>query len=109
MTRVNDETPLHPSLVRPVLLGGAERELVIVNTITVFALVFGLGPHPLALATAATLATAGHSLLVLAARFDPQMWRVYSRHIHYQGFYPARALFAAPVAVVHPFHDRRHR
>lgn len=102
------EAPLHPSLLRPVLLAGAERELVIVNTITVFALVFGLGPHPVALATAALLATAGHSLLVLAAGFDPQMLRVYSRHIRYQGFYPARALFHAPTSIIHPFHDRRH-
>ena len=100
-------TPLHPSLVRPVLLGGAERELVLVNTVTVIALVLGLGPHLASLGLAALLATVGHSALVLAARYDAQMFRVYARHIHYQAFYPARALHGAPVAVVVPSFQER--
>jgi type IV secretion system protein VirB3 len=98
-------TPLHVSLVRPVLLGGAERELVLVNTMTVFALVMGLGPHPASLGLAAVLATAGHSALVLAARFDPQMFRVYTRHVRFQAFYPARALVHAPLPVIHRFQE----
>ena len=95
------ETLIHPSLVRPILLAGAERELVLINAITIAALLLGIGPHPLTLATAALLATAGHSALVLAARFDPQMLRVYARHIHYRSFYPARAPFDTPPALIH--------
>lgn len=99
-------TAIHASLVRPVLLGGAERELVLVNTITVFALVLGLGPHPASLTLAVVLATAGHSALVLAARSDPQMFRVYVRHVRFQEFYPARALVhAPPPPSVHGFQE----
>ncbi len=100
------ETPLHPSLVRPVLLGGAERELVLVNVLAIVVLVLGVGPHPLTLLLAVLLGTAGHSGLVVAARFDPQMWRVYARHLRYRSFYPARALVGAPLLAVHPFHRR---
>lgn len=97
------KTPLHPSLVRPILLGGAERELVLINAIVIAALLLGIGPHPLTLAIAVFLGTAGHSAMVLAARFDPQMLRVYSRHIRYRTYYPARALYGAPMPQVHPF------
>ena len=97
------KTPLHPSLVRPILLAGAERELVLVNAIAIAALILGIGPHPLSFATAAVLATAGHSTLVLAARFDPQISRVYARHLTYQAHYPARALHCAPSRLIHPF------
>ena len=99
-------TPLHPSLVRPILLGGAERELVLINVILITVLVLGVGPHPLTFVLAALLGTAGHSVLVLAARFDPQIWRVYARHVLYQPFYPARARFDAPLAPVHAFNLR---
>ncbi len=97
------ETPLHPSLVRPILLGGAERELVLINAILIAVLLLGIGPHLLTFLTAALLATAGHSILVLAASYDPQMWRVYSRHLAYSTFYPARALYTARPALIHPF------
>ncbi len=96
-------TPLHPSLVRPILLGGAERELVLINVILIVVLVLGVGPHPLTFVLALALGTIGHSGLVLAARFDPQIWRVYARHVVYQPFYPAQARFDAPLAPVHAF------
>ncbi len=103
MRRADLATPLHPSLVRPILLGGAERELVLINVILIVVLVLGVGPHPLTFVLAAMLGTAGHTLLILAARFDPQIWRVYARHVLYQPFYPARARFDAPLAPVHAF------
>ena len=96
-------TPLHPSLIRPILLGGAERDLVLVNGILIVVLVLGIGPHPLTFLLAGLLGTLGHSALVLAARFDPQMWRLYRRHLVYQTFYPARALHQAGVAPVPRF------
>ena len=101
------KTALHASLVRPILLAGAERELVLINVILIAVLLLGIGPHPLSLTTTVFLATAGHSGLVLAARFDPQMWRVYSRHVVHRTYYPARALYDAPIAPVHPFTGTR--
>lgn len=99
-------TPIHASLIRPVLLAGAERELVLVNVILIVVLVLGVGPHPLTFLLAVLMGTLGHTALVFAARFDPQMWKVYARHVTYQPFYPARARFDAPAPPVHPFNRR---
>ena len=100
------ETPIHASLVRPILLGGAERELVLINLLAIVVLLLGVGPHPITFLLAALLGSAGHSLLLIAARFDPQMWRVYARHLLYQPFYPALASFKAPLSPIHPFHKQ---
>lgn len=107
MRRDLRQTPLHPSLIRPILLGGAEREPVLVNVILIFALVLGVGPHPLTFLLAITLGTIGHSALVWAARYDSQIWKVYSRHLRYRRFYPARARFDARLFPIHPFNEQQ--
>ena len=107
MRRDIRKTSLHPSLIRPILLGGAEREPVLVNAILIFALVLGVGPHPLTFLLAVTLGTLGHSTLVWAARHDSQIWKVYSRHLRYRRFYPARARFDAQLFHIHPFNERQ--
>ena len=87
---------IHQSLVRPVLLAGAERPLAIANWITAAALILGAGQWYTA-ALGALLATAGHWALVQAAKIDPQLSRVYVRHWRYeQDCYPARASVWAP-------------
>ena len=87
---------IHQSLVRPVLLAGAERPLAIANWITAAALILGAGQWYSA-ALGALLATAGHGALVQAAKIDPQLSRVYVRHWRYeQDCYPARASVWAP-------------
>ena len=73
------------------------------HVLSILVLVMGVGPHPFTLILAGTLATLGHSLLVLAARYDPQIFRVYARHLRTQGYYPARALLEAPVALHRPW------
>ena len=72
-----------------------------------FALVLGVGPHPLTFLLAITLGTLGHSALVWAARHDSQIWKVYSRHLRYHRFYPARARFDARLFHIHPFNERQ--
>lgn len=90
----------HQSLTRPVLLGGAERELVIVEVSLIAALVMGLGFHPLSLGLSLLLGTVGHRMLVWTGRQDPQATRVYARHRQYQPFYPASAgVNASPASV----------
>ena len=86
---------IHQSLVRPVLLAGAERPLAIANWITAAALIFGGGLHWYTVAMGAFLLTVGHWALVQAAKFDPQLSQVYVRHIRYQDYYPARAPISA--------------
>lgn len=90
----------YPSLVRPILVAGAERAVVLPLGIAVGALVLGIGPKLLSLALAAGLIFGVLPLLRAAARTDPQMFAVYVRHRTYQPVYPAQAHPAARVA--HP-------
>ena len=94
--------PIHLSLTRPLLLAGAERELVLVNGTLIAALIFGVGFHWTSLTMAILLATVGHWGLTRAAKHDPQLSRVYARHIRYQEYYPARAAVQAPPCYVFP-------
>ena len=87
---------IHQSLVRPVLLAGAERPLAIANWITAAALILGTGTWYTAI-LGALLATAGHWALVQLAKIDPELSQIYIRHIRYrQERYPARASIWAP-------------
>ena len=97
--------PIHPSLTRPLLLAGAERELVLVNGTIIAALIFGVGVHWVSLTIAGLLATVGHWALIRAAKYDARLSRIYVRHVRYQSYYPARPLTAAPPAWVHPSVD----
>ena len=95
-------TPIHQSLVRPILLAGAERRLAIFNWLIMAALIFGVGLHLYTLALATLMGTVGHWGLRHAAKFDPQLSEVYVRHLHYQRFYPPRANVIAPTTPIHP-------
>jgi type IV secretory pathway TrbD component len=96
-----DENPqrlniIHPSLVRPVLLMGAERSLALGNWIVAAALILG-GGRWFSIVVGALFATAGHWVLTQAAKLDPQLSEVYIRHARYrQDCYPARAAIWAP-------------
>jgi type IV secretory pathway TrbD component len=94
---------IHQSLVRPILLAGAERPLALANWITAAALILGAGRWYTAL-LGVLLATAGHWALVQAAKLDPQLSQVYIRHWRYaQDYYPARAsLWAPPMPRIRP-------
>ncbi len=95
--------PLHSSLTRPILLGGAERDLVIIETSVIVALLLGVGFHLSSLGLALFLGTVGHRILVWIGRQDPQATRVYARHRRYQPFYPAAAAVGAPLGRVPVF------
>ena|SRR5438552_2227327 len=98
--------PIHPSLTRPLLLGGAERELVLLNGTLIAALVFGVGFHWVSLTIASVLATVGHWTLTRAAKYDARLSRIYIRHVRYQPYYPACPVARAPAAWIHPsVHD----
>ena len=95
-------TPIHQSLVRPILLAGAERRLAILNWLIMAALIFGVGLHLYTLALATLMGTVGHWALRHAAKFDPQLSEVYVRHLHYQRLYPPYAEINAPAPPIHP-------
>ena len=71
--------------------------------LAIFALVLGVGPHPVSLTLAGLLATVGHAALVRLAKIDPQGWRVFARHFRYRDYYPAQAHPAAPAFHIHAF------
>jgi type IV secretory pathway TrbD component len=93
--------PLHPSTIRPMLLGGAEREITLVNAVLSFALVF-YGTLYISVFVGMAIAAAGlffQWAARIAGKKDPMGLKVFRRHIHYQTFYPAAAHPDAPFAL----------
>ena len=77
------EVPLHRSLTEPILLGGAPRNIAILNGTIAAAL--GLG---LQMWLAGIVAWAlGHSLSVFAARRDPAFAPVLIRHLRQKAWF----------------------
>lgn len=81
--------PIHAALVRPVLFGGADRELALSNGIICLALLLGIGVSRYTLGVVVFLATIGHLALVRASKADAGFRRVYLRHVRLRSFYPA--------------------
>jgi type IV secretory pathway TrbD component len=94
--------PLRRSLLRPLLLAGGERALVLINCTLIAALIFGVGISTFTVASAILLATLGQWCLVQAAKADPDMTQVYRRHIIYKEFYPAQSSVHARPQIIHP-------
>lgn len=94
--------PVHRALIRPLLLAGADRELALANGVVVAALLFGIGLSWYTASVSAALLVIGHWGLVLLAKHDPELRRVYVRHVGLAAYYPAtpRELRRAPL--VHP-------
>ncbi len=91
--------PVHKALTRPVLLAGADRELVLSNGVVVVALLLGIGLSWYTFAVSACLLVVGHWGLVLLTKRDPEIRRVYVRHVRLGTYYPAapRPLRRAPL------------
>jgi type IV secretory pathway TrbD component len=90
------ENHVFPSLTRPILFGGVERELAIVEGTLIAALLLGIGVHLPTIAIASVIAFVVHPLLVQAAKRDPQMFRIYLRSLAHQDLYLARVHPTAP-------------
>jgi type IV secretion system protein VirB3 len=75
------EAPIHRALVEPVLLGGAPRGLAIVNGTVAAALGLGLQQWIAGL----VIWLVGHSLMVFAAKRDPDFAPILARHLRHQG------------------------
>jgi len=94
--------PIHRSLTRPVLLAGADRELVLANGVVVTALLFGIGVSWYTVGISAALLIVGHWGLVLLSKYDPQIRQVYMRHIQLAEYYPAAPRERRRSPIVHP-------
>jgi len=93
---------LHVSLVRPILMGGADRGLALANGVIALALVFGIGFSWATITVAASLLGVGHVALVLLAKREPELRALYFRHVQLRAFYPARPTEPRVAPLVHP-------
>jgi type IV secretory pathway TrbD component len=75
------EAPIHRSLAEPILLGGAPRGLAIVNGTIAAAMGLGLQQWIAGL----ILWALGQTLMVFAAKRDPDFAPVLARHLRQKG------------------------
>ncbi len=76
------EIPLHRSLTEPILMGGAPRNVAIINGTLAAALGLGLQLWIVGL----LVWVIGHGIAVYAARKDPAFATVLVRHVRHKGF-----------------------
>ncbi|HTE43746.1 MAG TPA: VirB3 family type IV secretion system protein [Gemmatimonadaceae bacterium] len=103
-TRVDHRSAhaIHTSLIRPVLLAGAEPAVVIVETCVVFALLFVVGIHLVTIAIALFWLTVVHSVMVWVAKQEPQMTALYVRSLSARDFYAPHARAHVPTPTSRP-------
>ncbi|HEY0793474.1 MAG TPA: conjugal transfer protein TrbD [Chthoniobacterales bacterium] len=82
--------PIHRSGIRPHLLLGGDRELVLVTGLMAFTLSVAT-MDPLAAAAGVALWFAALGCLRLMAKADPRLRHVYLRAMRYRHYYPARS------------------
>jgi type IV secretion system protein TrbD len=92
-------TSVRQSLLRPMLLLGAERELIIVSGMIAAMLMFSLG-RIVAVVSGVVLWFVSLLIFQRMAKYDPQLSRVFIRHVNKRVYYPAHPSFAAPVREV---------
>ena len=80
---------IHRSLNRPHLLLGAERSLVLLAGLVTALLLFSGNISIVSITLAVTFWSGSFWALVRMAKADPQMSRVYQRHIRYRAYYNA--------------------
>jgi type IV secretion system protein VirB3 len=92
-------TRVRQSLLRPLLILGSERELVYGSGMICAILVFSLGDLKLALIGVAFWFG---SLIAFQrmSKHDPQMTRVYIRHLNKKIYYPALPHASAPDPII---------
>ena len=98
-------TPIHPALVRPILLAGAERAPGVLEAVVTGVLVLKLGVSLVSLLVACFALFVCHPLLVHAAKRDPQAVEILLKSLSLQSFYPALATYDAPTLPHPPFNS----
>jgi type IV secretion system protein VirB3 len=88
--------PIHLSLLRPILLMGAERELALISAIIAAVLVLSL-ERLLFTVVGVIFWSLSLAALQRAAKADPQFSRVYLRHARYRAYYAAQSRVSARV------------
>ncbi len=87
LTRECARRVIHPSLVRPVLFGGAEQGMTVLTVIAAVGIPLYGGFHVITITVALLLAFPLHALGVGLAKKDPQMVALYVRSLTARDFY----------------------
>ncbi len=87
VTHARARRVIHPSLVRPVLFGGAEQGMTVLTVIAAVGIPLYGGFHVITIAVALLLAFPLHALGVGLAKKDPQMVALYVRSAMGRDFY----------------------
>ena len=93
-------TPVRRSLLRPMLALGGERELVMASGMLTAILVFSV-VNIVAAVIGITFWFAALYVFNRMAKHDPQLSKVYIRHVNKKLYYPARPHFTAPDPIIH--------
>lgn len=91
--------PVHLSLMRPILLMGGERELVLISAIIAAVLVLSL-ERLIFTVIGVVFWSLSLAALQRAAKADPQFSRVYVRHSRYRAYYAAQSRATAGASSV---------
>jgi type IV secretory pathway TrbD component len=87
-------SPIRKSLLRPLLVLGGERELVMASGMLTAILVFSVA-NPVAAGIGIAFWVASLAVFGRMAKNDPQLLKVYIRHVNKKLYYPARPHFTA--------------
>lgn len=108
MTRANEPIDgriahvVHASLIRPVLIAGAEPSIVVLESCIVFALLFVVGIHIVTLLLAAFWLLVVHSSMVRVAKVEPSMTALYIRSVAGRDYYTAHGRVHDPALDTRP-------
>ena len=100
MTAARESHVIHASLWRPILFGGVEPSVAIVEAAAVMALLFVVGIHVATVALALLYGIGVHGVVRWVTVGDPQISLVYIRSLAAQDYYPAVARVRARPAPV---------
>ncbi|HVT61229.1 MAG TPA: VirB3 family type IV secretion system protein [Thermoanaerobaculia bacterium] len=95
-------TPLHPSLVRPVLYAGVAPEFLFFEVSTAFLLVFEVGLHVVTVVLSLFYLLALHPIAAHLCAKDPQVAQLYVRSLRGADYYTPSPAFGAPVRSIDP-------
>ena len=85
------EVPIHQSLVKPLLLAGGDRELVLMNIVGQAGALFMMGLSVFSIALVSVLGGVFHVALVVMGKKDPLMREAWMVYRTFRIFYPARS------------------
>ena len=91
--------PIHRSLNRAQMMLGGERELVLFSALLAVLIIIS-GMNLFSVVCGLTLWTLAIAVLIRMGRVDPELSKVYRRHIRYRAYYPPKTGEHAPPATV---------